>query len=182
VADDCVWRLYLAGHLRKRHGGVFNAPLNDIMSRIKGGVLRCAAHPNESLANAPIMMACDFNARFGPSDVCVSGSAGFDVAGDIPLGGLPWKSADQVLTSRGRFWWQFFRRWGLPLCNDLEKMGGVRGALFFTNHTERGNAMVDGIAVEDASGLWRSMSTLVRRSHVRRCCHHLGTSGSSSRL
>ena len=130
-----------------------NAPLNDIMSRIKGGVLRCAARPNESLANAPIMMACDFNARFGPSDVCVSGSAGFDVAGDLPLGGLPWKSVDQVLNSRGRFWWQFFRRWGLRLCNDLEKMGGVRGALF-TNHTERGNAMVDGIAVEVASGLW----------------------------
>ncbi len=41
----------------------------------------------------------------------------------------------------------------LASTSSLEKMGGVRGALF-TNHTERGNAMVDGIAVEVASGLW----------------------------
>ena len=130
-----------------------NAPLNDLMSRIKGGVLRCAPRPTESLADAPIMMACDFNARFGAVDTCVPGSDGFDVAGDLPMGGIPWKSVDAELNSRGRFWWQFFRRWGLRLCNDLEVLDGVRGAVF-TNHTERGNAMVDGIAVEVASGLW----------------------------
>ena len=123
------------------------------MSRIKGCVLRCAPRPTEILADAPIMMACDFNARFGAVDMCAPGSDGFDVAGDLPMGGMPWKSVDAELNSRGRFWWQFFRRWGLRLCNDLEVLDGVRGAVF-TNHTERGNAMVDGIAVEVASGLW----------------------------
>jgi hypothetical protein len=130
-------------------------------------VLRCAARPTESLAGAPVMMACDFNARFGASDLCVSGSDGFDVAGYLPLGGLPWISVAAELNSRGRFWWQFFRRWGLLLCNDLEVPDGARGAVF-TNHTERGNAMVDGIAVEVASGLWPAFVNVLVGAPIER--------------
>lgn len=130
-------------------------PIRAVLEQIKSGELRNSARPRDSLACAPIIFAADFNARFGPTDACVGGNFDTGLAGDQPLGGVPWVSCDLVLNHRGRFWRSFFREFEMRMTNDLQVTNGVRCAVA-TNHHESGPSVIDGVAVEVSdTGMWR---------------------------